>query len=612
MKIKQKFLNLVRKKIKKHEYRLNDENISKLNIGDDFLLVSNENTAEFSRVKILDKKVFTNWHDALYETWKQDFDGLYQDIDSLIKECEGFYSKTQILKFGIVKFTIEPVKMILNNARVLLDTNIVIQRESHNNVNFDVMQMFKWFEKLEIKKFIHQLTRDELSKHGNETVRENILKKISSYDILVTSDASSEIFNNIINKYRINENSEVDNSILFQAFDKTVDFVITNDKQILDKANALNINDRVLSVAQILRIFEDEYPSLIQYKMLSVNLIHFGNINLNDEFFNTLKEDYPNFELWFKKKSNEVAYTYKDNEGKLKGFLYLKDEYENDDYSDIIPLLPKKRRLKIGTFKIIKSGFRLGERFMKTTFDNAMKKNVEEIYVTLFEKRSEVVILKTMLENWGFWYWGKKKSNGELVYVKNLSNYDLGKSPKFNFPNINPSYEVYFLPICPEFHTKLFPDAILKTEDSRLYKDNLSHYYSLEKIYISSAFNIQAKRGDLILIYRIGERWPAKFSSVVTSLCVLQDIVEPNTLEEYLKECSDKTIFSKDELIDFWNNKKYRTIIKLILYKTFEKKIILESLWNSGIIAHGSGPRPFQKITRDQFEIIEKLSKGEK
>ena len=45
------------------------------------------------------------------------------------------------------------------------------------------------------------------------------------------------------------------------------------------------------------------------------------------------------------------------------------------------------RRLKVGTFKVESTGFRLGERFIKIIFDNALHRNVDEIYVTLFTDR---------------------------------------------------------------------------------------------------------------------------------------------------------------------------------------------------------------------------------
>lgn len=149
-----------------------------------------------------------------------------------------------------------------------------------------------------------------------------------------------------------------------------------------------------------------------------------------------MKKDYPQFEQWFKRKANEYCYVYEKDDG-IKGFLYLKVEDENEDYSDFEkPFLEKKKRLKVGTFKIISTGLRLGERFIQIIVDNYLSRQLDEIYVTLFEnKREEVSQLKELLINWGFEEF-THKANGELVLVKKINTFDDSKSIKANYPCI--------------------------------------------------------------------------------------------------------------------------------------------------------------------------------
>lgn len=56
----------------------------------------------------------------------------------------------------------------------------------------------------------------------------------------------------------------------------------------------------------------------------------FAQIDINDNFFNSLKKTYPDFELWFKKKSNNgsEAFVVYDDKNKIIGFLALKIEDE--------------------------------------------------------------------------------------------------------------------------------------------------------------------------------------------------------------------------------------------------------------------------------------------
>ena len=49
---------------------------------------------------------------------------------------------------------------------------------------------------------------------------------------------------------------------------------------------------------------------------------------------------------------DEAYITINSNNGMLLSFLYLKVEGTNEDYSNVVPVLPPKKRLKIGTFKV--------------------------------------------------------------------------------------------------------------------------------------------------------------------------------------------------------------------------------------------------------------------
>ena len=121
-----------------------------------------------------------------------------------------------------------------------------------------------------------------------------------------------------------------------------------------------------------------------QNKDLTIRL--FSELNLQDPFFDSLKDSYPEFENWFKKKAanNESAYVFMDDDGHVLDFLYLKNEEE--EIKDTCPVLPLKKRLKVGTFKILPRHSRRGERFMKKIMDRAIDDDVDEVYVTIFPK----------------------------------------------------------------------------------------------------------------------------------------------------------------------------------------------------------------------------------
>lgn len=615
LKIRPHFLKSVIEGTKKHEYRLNTPERAEILNGDRITLVSNQNPKDFIVVTVKGIKKYASWEEALKDNWEEDFKGLYSTLDEVISECDKFYSREQVKKYGIVKYDIESLKRNIRKNRVLLDTNIIIHREGYNNVTFEVASLYNWLDKLKSTKLISPKTKDEIKKYQDENAKKSLNIKLDSYEMLIPTPVEDVFFNEVVSTFSRDENSKIDNEILYQVYDGLADLLVTNDNKILKKAEILGIRQLVLNVEEYLNIVEKEFPKKVNYKMLSVKKKKFGDINLNDHFFDTLKEDYPEFDTWFHKKNQEEAYVFEKEDG-VHGFLFVKTEYpDENDYLKVVPVLPGKKRLKVGTFKIdlTLKGFRLGERFLKIIFDNALANNVDEIYVTLFENhRDEINALRDILCKWGFVYHGYKISGNnekESVFVKTLEKYDYSKGVKFNFPNLPKNQKMFFLPINPEYHTDLFPDSILKNEDMNLYSENKGHLYSLEKIYVSGSTGKNARPGDFVVIYRNGDRWPKRYYSVCTCLAVLEEIVIPKTKDEYINVCTNKSVFENDELIKFYDDKKYRTVIKLIPYKTYFNKISLGQLIDTGLVNQNSGPRPFEEIPSNFYELF--LKEGE-
>lgn len=94
--------------------------------------------------------------------------------------------------------------------------------------------------------------------------------------------------------------------------------------------------------------------------------------------------------LWtgFSKKSENEVYIHYDEQENIQGFLYFKVEDETEDYHNMEHPLSPMQRMKIGTFKISENGYYMGERFFKVIFENAIRNQLDEIYVTVFPHRN--------------------------------------------------------------------------------------------------------------------------------------------------------------------------------------------------------------------------------
>lgn len=307
----------------------------------------------------------------------------------------------------------------------------------------------------------------------------------------------------------------------------------------------------------------------------AIRHIKFSSLNLDDNFFSSLKKDYPDFIRWFKRKtlSGESAYVLIDHE-KIKGFLYLKEESDVDN--TIVPSFSLKRRLKIGSFKIDAHGTIVGHRFLSIIFQKMLNEEYSEAYATLFEKQQALVDL---FEKFGFIRYGEKQ-NGELVYLKSLKSQ---KNIYKDFPLINPYGKKWLLAIWPKYHTKIFPDSQLTTEKQHIIED-LSVTNTIEKIYMCSMPTVlYMAPGDLIVIYRTkdGNATSGEYSSVATSICTVVEIKtvnQFNTEKEFMNYCEKGSIFSDKELKDFYESKRYPNIIKLLYNFPLKKRIIRKKL----------------------------------
>ena len=169
--------------------------------------------------------------------------------------------------------------------RILLDTNILIHREANRVINQDIGILFGWFDKLHYEKCIHPLSIYEIQKYKDADVVRTIEAKIKNYSLLKTEAPDVDEITAIREKYDNNENDNIDTSLLKEVYLSRVGFLITEDRKIHEKARELGIPDLIFSIDGFLEKVGSENPELSDYKTLSVRKEYFGNIDVNEDFF---------------------------------------------------------------------------------------------------------------------------------------------------------------------------------------------------------------------------------------------------------------------------------------------------------------------------------------
>ena len=337
---------------------------------------------------------------------------------------------------------------------------------------------------------------------------------------------------------------------------------------------------------------------------MGVNIIHktFKEIDLQDSFFQSLREDYAGFDDWFRKKRNQDAFVQYDENQKIIGFLYLK--IEEQIVEDVEPSIIADKILKVGTFKIDAHGTKMGEQFVKIIMDYAANEKVDVCYVTIYEKYKT---LTNLVKQFGFELYGVKGEppHVENVYLKHMNS--ITGDIKKDFPMIIcANAKKYLLSIYPEYHSVMFPDSILTTENKNIITD-VSYTNSIHKVYVCSMWQTEMlKYGDIVVIYRTAEPGKtAEYSAVATSVCVVEDVKNQNefiSFEEFYKYVKKYSVFKENDL-RYWYDKGGCRVIKMTYNAAMKKRIVRHDLIEK-IGLERNSYWGFFELTDRQFEKI--------
>ena len=489
--------------------------------------------------------------------------------------------------------------------KILLDTNIIVYKESDNTYKDNIGVLYRIIDNnYEMIKFIHPIIKKEILQNIYDNKRQILMVRLKSYNML--DNPSKNVCDEIKNKFlKINKtiNDEYDDILLNEVYLGKVDILITEDKKLKKKALALGIEKKVMNINEF--IFSNNDVKKVKHDILSINKVKMGTLNINDKFFDDLKKSYPNFEEWFSRKSEEEAYCYFEKNN-LLGLLFLKNEEIGDDnYDDIKPNMRINRKLKISTFKVDIPHKKIGERFMKIIFDQAIYSMVDEIYVTLFDNDDKKRNLIRYFEKFGFLYFGKKNEK-ELVYIRSMKKHFCNEFPLKTYPFIDKSNDTFIIPIKPKYHIYLLPDSKLLKEN---YKDvHMPVEYAINKYYVSAAgFLEKPKIGDNIVFYRTKQEFiPAKYSSAITTIGLVTNIFNPSSIDELVNKVKKRTVYSDSEIISYYSSKIKNTyIIEFAYITTLTNKLNLEICLNNNILQEA--PRSVIKISNEQFKKILEL-----
>lgn len=484
--------------------------------------------------------------------------------------------------------------------RILLDTNILIYREAGWKIPENISKLSELLTRNNFKLFIHPIILRDIESYENVEKKEIFLSKIKAYPKIdwTTDPDTDSNFRKIIVKTD-KKNDKIDDWLLYAVFKDAVGFLITEDNGIHKKASKLQISQMVFKVDEAIDYFSNLFKEVdICAAPDAIKEMPLHNIDLSDKFFDELKEDYKDFENWFKKKSQEgkKAWVFTKND-KIGAFLLLKEEEEAIIGS---PNLEKKKRLKRSTLKASYTGFKIGELFLKISLEYAIKKNIDEIYLTHYTKNNDDLIL--LIEDFGF-HCISKTPNGEDIYIKNLKPNDEINDPiiisKYFYPSFYDGCNVrkFIIPIIPIYHERLFQDC--PDKEIKLFESFLSESNTIKKAYISNSNIKKIKAGDVLFFYKSKEK------QGITSVGVAEKVYyKANSSDEIMQIVGKRTVYRRDEIDDLAQE---NTVIILFRWHFYLEKIKYQRLLELDVLK--GAPQSILEITNENYSKIKREGK---
>ncbi len=463
--------------------------------------------------------------------------------------------------------------------KILIDTNILINLEDNKVINESFAQFYRLAISNNCKILFHPLGIPlDLARDKNEERKQITQSKLQKYEKLEDYSEPSDSFNKNIGSKK--ENDRIDNLQLYQLYKNYVDYFITEDNGIHQKAKKIGKQEKVLKVADILNLLEESFTIKIPtHPILKEHSIREIENKFNDEFFDSLREDYGKsiFNSWLKKcaEKNRKCYTLQ-VENELRAILiYNVEKPDEHQISGIFNSVVKICTLKVADTVF---GIKLGELFINKMFEYCIEQKIKHLYLTVYEKQTHLIYL---LEKFGFYkqIFINKQGLEEIQMIKILDKSKISNNDNFTtnhpFYSDDKTISKYVIPIRPEYYSNLFKDGKLRQPtlfDNSIESINEIQGNTIIKAYISSSRIISLKKGDILLFYA------SQKDKVIEPMGILESIEIVDNFEDLWKLVNKKTVFSQNELQTMITEKKKLNVITFRLVNYLKKKVTLRKI----------------------------------
>ena len=504
-----------------------------------------------------------------------------------------------------------PYKM--STQTYLIDTNVIIGLEDHHTVQPAFAALLSIAAKHKEDVMVHEAARDDIQRDKDAARRTISLSKLEKFQLLRKVRGLSQA--ELERKFGLlaRPNDVVDATLLDAIERGVADFLVTEDRGLHERARRASpeLGRRVLFVADAVQLLKTTYEP-VEAPVRYVEEVSANEIQLTDEIFDSLREDYPPFDTWWRDKCvRERRPCWAVFDEGIAGLVVRKDETAaNTDATIKAPKI-----LKICTFKVRpeKRGVKLGELLLKKVFWFAQANNYDLAYITTYKTQAALIDL---LEYYGFQQTATK-ADGELIYEKtfargvlapvaDMSNFELDR---LNYPRFvtRPGIRAFTVPIKEGYHDTLYPDLRNPAQQDLFEAVGIGGGpkrpgNTIRKVYLCRAQSRLGPPGSLLVFYKGKSQSPP--SQALTAVGIFEESSMASSTKELMLLTGGRSVYSEAELSE-WKATADRPVkvINYLLAAYIEPAIELDELCNLGVIP-GHPPQSIFELSREHLDAL--------
>lgn len=505
----------------------------------------------------------------------------------------------------------------MSQQSYLIDTNILIGLEDNHTVEaaYSKFHALALTHKVDI--YVHEAAKDDIARDKNVERRQISLSKIEKYRLLKKQRGLSQADLDADFGPLKKPNDVVDATLLHTIENGVADFLVTQDKGLHQRAQ-----NRSPDLARRVLFVSDATELLIQtYEPKEVPIRHVGEveaheINGKDQFFDSLRDGYPEFDDWWREKcvkQHRSCWVVYDNE-QLAGLIVRKDE----DAVDTDAVTKAEKILKVCTFKVAPEsrGVKLGELLLKQVLWYAQHNGYDLAYLTTYEDQAA---LMELLEYYGFRNAGEN-ANGEFIYERDFSNDALVRlDDETDFEQARKNYPRFVfdaktlgfgIPIQEDYHDTLYPDLWNPRQPDLFSGASRAEGITrpgntIRKVYLCQAQSNLGPPGSVLFFYKGVSKDPP--SQAITALGILESMTLAGSKRELMQLTGGRSVYSEEELEE-WEQKAKDTgrpvkVINYLLVSYIEPAVSIDELKTMGVVKG----HPQQSIYKLSHDLIARL-----